>query len=122
MIFINILFLIYVLLVITPIYIILNKKTVSEIDNIIKIAIAILLVPISIFFMICFNYLILGIFNIDYLGSINNNILKKLICILIGLPALVIILLNIFLQITKDKSIDTSSIASNIMRQSVSST
>lgn len=115
MIFIDLLFLIYLLLIIAPIYIIYTKKTVNDTDNIIKMVICVLLIPIGIFFMICFNYLILGIFNIDYLGSINNNILRKLICIFIGSIASVIILLNIFTYKTKDTVIDSSKIISNIL-------
>jgi hypothetical protein len=101
MIFIHILFFIYFILVLIPIYTILSKRELDIIDKIFKILITIVLVPLSIFMMFCFNYLISGIFNVNYLGTMDNNILKKLILVTLGLPSLLIILLNIFLLIIK---------------------
>ena len=101
MIFIDILFFIYFILVLIPIYTILSKKESDKLDKIFKILITIVLVPLSIFMMFCFNYLISGIFNVNYLGTMDNNILKTLILITLGLPSLLLILLNIFLIIIK---------------------
>ena len=79
---IDILFLIYLLLVLT-----LMLFSIPMPGNIIII---IFIVPLL---LSSFNYLILGIFNINYLSTIDNNILKKIISIMMGLPSILIFLI-----------------------------
>ena len=68
----DILFLIYLLLVLT--------LMLFSIPMPASIIIIIFIVPLL---LSSFNYLILGIFNINYLSTIDNNILKKIISIMI---------------------------------------
>ena len=80
---IDILFLIYLLLVLASVvFISIVEK--SPLEG------AIIYMPAMIF-MIFINYLILGIFNINYLNS-NDNTLKRIINILIGLSPIIFVL------------------------------
>lgn len=89
----DLLFIIYLCLILIFVFMRINKKQDTEI-----VIIFLILGLLSMYF--CFNYLILALFHVDYLGSSNysstQQIIKFIIYMLFGLPSLLYIFFGFF--------------------------